>query len=101
MLIAAFVFQPLRNWIQEQLDRYIFYKDRYDYRRTLIEFARELSSETDLDPTLKSVGDRLLRTLSIEHVAFFLRGEDEPGFRLHTALDREGGLRRLEPRCWT
>ena len=28
--------------MQEQLDRYFFYKDRYDYRRTLIEFAREL-----------------------------------------------------------
>ena len=48
ILIAAFVFQPIRNWIQEQLDRYYFYKDRYDYRRTLIEFARELGSPTDL-----------------------------------------------------
>ncbi len=34
ILIAAFVlFQPIRKWVQEQLDRY-FYKDRYDYRRT-------------------------------------------------------------------
>jgi len=24
ILIAAFVFQPIRNWIQEQLDRYYF-----------------------------------------------------------------------------
>ena len=47
ILIAAFVFQPIRNWIQEQLDRYFFYKDRYDYRRTLIEFARELGSPTE------------------------------------------------------
>ena len=46
ILIAAFVFQPIRKWIQEQLDRYYFYKDRYDYRRTLIEFARELGSPT-------------------------------------------------------
>ena len=28
------------------------YKDRYDYRRTLISFAREMSSETDLDAML-------------------------------------------------
>ena len=60
MLIAAFLFQPIRNWIQERLDRY-FYRDRYDYRRTLVEFARELSSETDLDAMLSSVGERLLR----------------------------------------
>jgi signal transduction histidine kinase len=72
ILIAAFILQPIRNWIQEQLDRSFFYKDRYDYRRTLIEFARELSSETDLDSMLSSAGDRLSRTLSIERLAFFL-----------------------------
>ena len=71
MLIATFLFQPLRNWIQERLDRY-FYRDRYDYRRTLIGFARELNSETDLDHMLGSVADRLMQTLSIRHVAFFL-----------------------------
>ena len=49
MLIATFLFQPIRNWIQERLDRY-FYRDQYDYRRTLIEFARELNSDSDLDP---------------------------------------------------
>ena len=74
MLIAAFLFQPIRNWIQERLDRY-FYRDRYDYRRTLVEFARELSSETDLDTMLASVGERLLQTLSIQHLAFFLAEE--------------------------
>jgi two-component system NtrC family sensor kinase len=76
MLIATFLFQPLRNWIQERLDRY-FYRDRYDYRRTLIEFARELNSETDLDNMLKSVADRLMQTLSIRHVAFFLAEPSE------------------------
>ncbi len=44
ILIAAFIFQPIRNWIREQLNRYVFYKDRYDYRMTLIEFARELAA---------------------------------------------------------
>jgi PAS domain S-box-containing protein len=96
VLIAAFVFEPMRNWFQQQLDRYVFYKDRYDYRRTLIAFARELSSEMDLDRTLNSVGERLLSTLSIAHVAFFLSGEDDEGFTLHTALDRDGVRRRLK-----
>ncbi|MBI4891024.1 MAG: GAF domain-containing protein [Acidobacteria bacterium] len=95
VLIAAFVFEPLRNWIQQQMDRYIFYKDRFDYRRTLISFARELSSEMDLDRTLKSVGERLLSTLSVGHIAFFLSEEDGSGYRLYTALDREGVERQL------
>jgi two-component system, NtrC family, sensor kinase len=82
ILFATFIFQPIRDWLQEQLDRYFFYKDRYDYRRTLIEFARELGSETDLDEMLRSVADRLVHTLSIQHVAFFLAGEDDQ-FHLH------------------
>jgi two-component system, NtrC family, sensor kinase len=82
ILVATFVFQPIRNWIQEQLDRYYFYKDRYDYRRTLLEFARELGSETDLGRMLDSVTERLTRTLSIRQVVVFLRDEDTGRFAL-------------------
>jgi two-component system NtrC family sensor kinase len=85
MLIATFLFQPIRNWIQEKLDRY-FYRERYDYRRTLIEFARELSSETDLDHMLQSVADRLMQTLSIRHVAFFLADRENPGWHLRMSM---------------
>jgi PAS domain S-box-containing protein len=90
ILIAAFVFQPIRNWIQEQLDRYYFYKDRYDYRRTLIEFARELGSPTNLGEMLESVADRLIRTLGIRHVAFFVWDDGESQFRLELASNRRG-----------
>jgi PAS domain S-box-containing protein len=90
MLIAAFMFQPIRNWVQEQLDRYYFYKDRYDYRRTLIEFARELGSPTDLGEMLETVADRLIRTLGIRHVAVFVWDEPEGKFRLELASNRNG-----------
>ncbi|MEO8100421.1 MAG: ATP-binding protein [Acidobacteriota bacterium] len=98
VLIAAFVFQPIRNWIREQLNRYVFYKDRYDYRRTLIEFARELGSPTDLHAMLESVADRLIRTLGIRHIAFFVRDENTEGvldgsrdrFFLELASNRAG-----------
>ncbi|HEU0123445.1 MAG TPA: ATP-binding protein, partial [Bryobacteraceae bacterium] len=93
ILIAAFIFQPVRNWLQEVLDRHFFYKDRYDYRRTLIEFARELGSETDLNRTLNAVADRLTRTLSIERIAFFLNDEKAGGFRLYMTA----GLQRPVP----
>ncbi len=87
MLITAFVFQPIRNWIQERLDKH-FYRDRYDYRRTVVEFARELSSETDLDTMLASVGERLLQALTIKHVVFFLAEESSgsPTFFLKKAM---------------
>ncbi|HEY1754725.1 MAG TPA: ATP-binding protein [Bryobacteraceae bacterium] len=90
ILIAAFVFQPIRRWIQEQLDRYYFYKDRYDYRRTLIEFARELGATTDLDSMLESITDRLTRTLGVRHVAVFVWDESESSFQLAIAANRRG-----------
>ena len=102
MLITAFLFQPIRNWIQEWLDKY-FYRDRYDYRRTLVEFARELSSETDLDTMLASAGERLLQTLCIKHLAFFLAEErpapeasDEPQFHLTKAMGANSRLASLD-----
>src|SRR5579871_164726 len=97
MLVTAFLFQPIRNWIQERLDKH-FYRDQYDYRRTLIEFGRELSSETDLDAMLASVGDRLLHTLSIKHLAFFLdEGGESPSFHLKKAMGPNARLSNVRP----
>src|SRR6266478_208346 len=97
MLMAAFLFQPVRTWIQERLDRY-FYRDRYDYRQTLVEFARELSSETNLDAMLSAVADRLRHTLSIRHMAFFLSDEnseeESPRFYLRMGVGLKDRLGR-------
>jgi len=71
VLVAAFLFQPLRGWIQVRLDRY-FYRERYDYRHTLVEFARDLNAETNLEAMLQSVTERLAQTLGIARVAIFL-----------------------------
>ena len=88
--IATFVFQPIRRWIQEQLDRWVFYRDRYDARLTLIEFARELSSETDQNAMLAKVSDRLLRTLSIQQIGFFLLDEASAKLHLHSLTQKTG-----------
>ncbi len=85
---ATFVFQPIRNWIQAQLDRWVFYRDRYDARLTLVEFARELSSETDQNAMLAKVSDRLLRTLSIQQIGFFLMNEASQRFELHSLTQK-------------
>jgi two-component system NtrC family sensor kinase len=87
---ATFVFQPIRRWIQEQLDRWVFYRDRYDARLTMVEFARELSSETDQNAMLAKVSDRLLRTLSIQQVGFFLADEETGQFALHSLTQKPG-----------
>lgn len=93
MLLTAFLFQPLRNWMQERLDKY-FYRERYDYRLTLVEFARELNSEVDLERMLGSVADRLMQTLSIRQIGFFLNcplnGANPAEFELRKLLGSNG-----------
>jgi two-component system, NtrC family, sensor kinase len=76
VVVTALLFDPVRKWIQDRVDQF-FYRTRYDYRRTLIEFGRELSSETDLNRMLSSVMDRLSRTLAVDRIAIFLSAPDE------------------------
>jgi PAS domain S-box-containing protein len=81
IVVTALLFDPVRKWIQDKLDQF-FYRTRYDYRRTLIEFGRELSSETDLDKMLASVVDRLARTLLVDRMVIFLANSDSSRFEL-------------------
>jgi two-component system, NtrC family, sensor kinase len=77
VVVTALLFDPVRKWIQDRVDQF-FYRTRYDYRRTLLEFGRELSSETNLNAMLASLIDRLSRTLAVDRIAVFLAG-DAPG----------------------
>jgi len=75
--VTALLFDPFKNWVQEHLDKF-FYRKRYDYRKTLIEFGRDLNSETDLDKMLSSIVDRLSRTLLVDRLAIFVADPDQP-----------------------
>ncbi|HLH08889.1 MAG TPA: ATP-binding protein [Terriglobales bacterium] len=81
IMVTALLFDPMKNWIQDRLDMF-FYKKRYDYRKTLIEFGRELSSQVDLDKMLGSVVDRLSRTLLVDRLAIFLASESTGRFTM-------------------
>ena len=81
IVVTALLFDPVRKWIQEKLDQF-FFRTGYDYRRTLIEFGRELSSETDLDKMLSSLVDRVARTLAVDRIAIFLGNSDSSRFEL-------------------
>jgi two-component system NtrC family sensor kinase len=89
IVVAAFLFQPLRDWVQAKLDRF-FYRDRLDYRRTLIEFGRTLTNEVRLEPLLGSVLDRISQTLLVDRLAIFLEDPANPGKYL---LTRSMGVR--------
>src|SRR6516164_8022555 len=93
IVIAAFLFQPFREGIQARLDRF-FYRDRLNYRRTLIEFGRTLTNEVRLEPMLGSVMDRLSQTLLVDRLAIFVEDPLQPG---QMRLARSMGVRLAEP----
>jgi two-component system NtrC family sensor kinase len=74
VVVTALLFDPVRKWIQDHIDQF-FYRTSYDYRRTLLEFGRELGSETNLNTMLSSLIDRLSRTLAVDRMAIFLAGD--------------------------
>jgi PAS domain S-box-containing protein len=74
IVITAQLFDPLKRLFQERVDR-VFDRKRYDYRQTLIDFGRGLSSQTDLKALLNAIVDRLPRTLLVTRVAVFLADE--------------------------
>jgi PAS domain S-box-containing protein len=78
VMIAA----PVKNFMQERVDR-IFYGQRYDLRRSLLDFGRTISATTALDPLLDSLITRLRQVMNVERVAIFLEDEHEPsGYRV-------------------
>ena len=81
VVVTAQLFEPLRKAIQSRVDL-LFDRKQVDYRATLIEFGRGLSSETDLSAVLRSVTDRLSKTMLIARVAVFLADDNGPNFRL-------------------
>ena len=78
VMIAA----PVKNFMQERVDR-IFYGQRYDLRRSLLDFGRTISATTALDPLLDSLITRLRQVMNVERLAIFLEDEHEPsGYRV-------------------
>jgi len=92
IVVAAFLFQPFREGIQARLDRF-FYRDRLDYRRTLIEFGRTLTNEVRFDPMLGSVMDRVSQTLLVDRLAIFVEDPLQPG---QMRIARSMGVRLFE-----
>lgn len=89
ILVATFVFQPIRNFMQEILDRNFFYRGQYDHRLNLIQFARELGGNTELLPMLRSVAERLMETMGVREVAFFVWDDMVDGYELTLGLRQD------------
>jgi PAS domain S-box-containing protein len=86
-LVTAMLYPRLRTWIREGVDR-AFYRARYSYRATLLEWSRELNTETDLASLLIRLEARVRETLAVPAVAVLVRGSGTHFERLATAGPR-------------
>jgi len=92
VLVIALLFAPLRNTVQARLDRF-FYRDQFEDRSTLLDFAQTLSSEISLEPLSKSILDRISKTFRIDEAAIFLSDQTHIGFfRLAYSMNPESSL---------
>ena len=64
-LVVVLLAAPVKNTIQTMLDR-VYYRDRYDYRRALVGFARDLNSDLDLDRLTDRLVTRVAETLVVD-----------------------------------
>jgi len=78
-LVAVLLAPPVKTFVQNALDR-AFYRDRYDYRRALGAFARDLNSDLDLNRLADRLIGRIVETLLIDRMALMLEDEAAPHF---------------------
>jgi hypothetical protein len=78
-LVAVLLTPPVKTFVQNVLDR-AFYRDRYDYRRALLGFARDLNSDLDLNRLAERLVSRVVETLVVDRMALLLEDEVTPHF---------------------
>ena len=70
-MVVVLLSRPVKNAIQTGLDR-VYYRDRYDYRRALVGFARDLNSDLDLFRLSERLVHRVTETLLVDRMALLL-----------------------------
>ena len=69
--VVVLLARPVKDAIESMLDR-AHYRDRYDYRRALVGFARELNSDLDLDRLAGRLVTRVTETLVLDHAVLMV-----------------------------
>ena len=90
-IVVVLLAQPVKDAVQNALDR-VFYRDRYDYRRALVAFARDLNSDLDVVRLSRRLVARIVETLVIDRMALMLSDERSSDF---TSIGDYGFVQRV------
>ncbi len=92
-VVVVLLARPVKDAVQSTIDR-AFYRDRYDYRRALVAFARDLNGDLDLNRLAERLVSRVKETLDVDRLALMLANEFDE-FEQLKDIGFEGGLPRL------
>jgi PAS domain S-box-containing protein len=94
-IIVVLLAQPVKDAVQNALDR-VFYRDRFDYRRALLGFARDLNGDLDVVRLSQRLVTRIVETLVVDRMALMLADERSGDF---TSIG-DFGFTQPVPRLW-
>ncbi len=70
-MVVVLLFTPIKSKIQLTMDR-LFYRERFDYRRALLAFSRDLNAHLDIDHLSGRLVERIRHTFEVEKVALLV-----------------------------
>ncbi|MFH1386874.1 MAG: ATP-binding protein [bacterium] len=79
VVIIAIMYQPLVHGFQNFTDR-LFFKGRYDYRKTLRKISREIASVIKLEQLARLIALSFVNTMKISEISFLSRDKEEEKF---------------------
>jgi len=74
-LVVALLFSPVKNRIQEGIDR-LFFRERYNSRRALLRLSQDLNADLDLGRMAERLLEGVHAALGVSALALFLPDED-------------------------
>jgi len=93
-IVVVLLARPVKEAVQNALDR-VFYRDRYDYRRALVAFARDLNRDLDVVRLSERLVARIVETLVVDRMALMLADEGSGDFSSIGAYGFMQGVPRL------
>jgi two-component system NtrC family sensor kinase len=78
-VVVVLILKPVKEAVRNALDR-LFYRDRYDYRRALVGFTRDLNADLDVVRLSQRLVSRVVETLLVDRMALMLADERSHDF---------------------
>jgi len=91
ILLLAVLFNPLRNTIQEWVDR-LFYRETYDYRQMLLRFSGRVSNILNLSELAQDMLYPITRALHVTWASLLVSDTQRGDFVTQTTETARGGV---------